>query len=115
MRRLFSLPAVVLVLALGFGMITPVSALAGDLDRAKAQGYLGERPDGYLGMVKPAPSSVSRLMEDVNRKRRLRYDDIARKRGTKRQAVEAIAGSKLTGKSPPGSYIMDSSGSWVRK
>ena len=101
------------VLALAAGSSTP--AFADDLSRAKAAGYLGERPDGYLGMVKPAPADVVATMKDINNKRRARYEEIAKARGTSRAAVEAIAGAKLVEQAPPGSYVMDASGGWVRK
>lgn len=103
------------VLVLALAPLVSAPAFAGDLNSAKAQGYVGERPDGYLGLVKSAPPDVRRLVDDINAKRRARYADIAKKRGTDRRAVEAIAGSKVTGQAAPGTYIMDASGRWKRK
>ncbi len=105
---------VVMILAFGTGLTQP--AFAGALEDAKASGYLGERPDGYLGLVKPgAPASAGGLMNDINAKRRGRYGEIAKKNNTSLQAVEAIVGNKLIKKAPPGTYVMDASGTWIRK
>lgn len=104
------------VAILGFGMAVTQPALADALDDAKAAGFLGERPDGYLGLVKPsAPASARSLMNSINAKRRARYGEIATKNKTSLQAVEAIVGSKLINKAPRGTYVMDASGAWIRK
>jgi uncharacterized protein YdbL (DUF1318 family) len=97
-------------------LLTPVFACAVTLDEAKQQGWLGERPDGYLGLVKPSssPDTVD-LMKDINRKRRSLYQDIAAKNGTALSAVEALAGKKAIEKTPSGQFIMQPDGNWVRK
>jgi uncharacterized protein YdbL (DUF1318 family) len=107
-RILFALAAAGLLLA-------ALPAMAQSLGEAKEQGLLGERPDGYLGAVKSVPGPVRDLMDGVNNQRRGNYDDIARRQGTSRTAVEAVAGEKLQRMTPSGQYIMDSSGSWRRK
>lgn len=102
---LFSLP-----------LLTTVPALAGPLDDAKAAGYIGERPDGYLGLVNPnAPAAVKSMVKSINDQRREHYKQIAGKDGTSLQAVEAIAGKTVIKKAAPGTYIMTGSGQWVRK
>ena len=50
-------------------------AMALDVGGAKAQGLVGEQPDGYLGVVKATPEAVS-LAADINAKRREAYDAI---------------------------------------
>ena len=96
--------------------LTPIFALAITLDEAKQQGLLGERPDGYLGPVKPSstPDAVQ-LMKDINRKRRDVYQDIASKNGTALSAVEALAGKKAIEKTPSGQFIMLPEGKWISK
>jgi len=72
-------------------LLTPLFAFGVTLDEAKQQGWLGERPDGYLGLVKPSssPDTVD-LMKDINRKRRSLYQDIAAKNRTSRQKTERL-------------------------
>lgn len=91
-------------------------ALALTLDEAKAQGLVGERPDGFVGIVVTNPPPELRaLVGEVNDKRRAAYEEIARKNGVPVDAVAALAGRKLIEKTPPGQWIMDAQGNWMRK
>jgi uncharacterized protein YdbL (DUF1318 family) len=102
---------VLLALALGFG-----PALAGPLDDAKAAGLVGERIDGYLGVVDSgAPADIKRLVEQVNAERQAKYAEIAKKQGAPVQAVAQIAGEKLIGRAGGGEYVMGADGQWRRK
>jgi uncharacterized protein YdbL (DUF1318 family) len=97
-------------------ILTPLLALSVTLDEAKQQGWLGERPDGYLGLVTPSPTADTvLLMKDVNRKRRTLYQDIAGKNGTALSAVEALAGKKAIEQTPSGRFIMQPDGNWIHK
>lgn len=87
---------------------------AGDLQSAKESGQVGEKSDGYLGIVSNAPG-VAELVNDINQKRRSAYQDIAQKNGTSLQAVEELAGRKAVEKTPPGQFIMSPGGQWVKK
>jgi uncharacterized protein YdbL (DUF1318 family) len=92
------------------------TAFALTLDEAKAQGLVGERPDGFVGIVDPkAPAEVRALVEEVNAKRREAYAQIAKKNGVPFDAVAALAGKKLIEKTPPGQWVMDEKGNWVRR
>jgi uncharacterized protein YdbL (DUF1318 family) len=109
-----------LAIALGFGLalalVTPLSAVALDLDSARAQGLVGEQTDGYVGAVQPGASAeVDRLVAEVNAKRRAAYEDIARKNGTAVTAVAALAGQRLLERAPPGAWIGDGTGHWYQK
>ena len=91
-------------------------ALAADLDGAKAAGLVGERVDGYVGLVdQSAPDDVKALVERVNAGRREKYGEIAAKRAVPLEAVASQAGAKLIQLAKPGEYVMDSSGHWKRK
>jgi uncharacterized protein YdbL (DUF1318 family) len=95
---------------------TPLLAFGLTLDEAKQQGLLGERPDGYLGLAKPAASpDVVSLMKDINNKRRDVYKGIAEKNGTALSAVEALAGKKSIEKTTSGQLIMQPDGTWTPK
>lgn len=87
-----------------------------DLESAKAQGVVGERADGYLGIVVASPTpEVKALADHVNAKRRAAYQEIARKNGTDVDAVAAMAGAKLVERTPRGGWVTDASGNWRRK
>ncbi|WMS85834.1 YdbL family protein [Pleionea litopenaei] len=102
----------VLVLCLTFGLST---AMAADLDSAKASGLIGEKPDGYLGLVvSDAPADVKALVEEVNTKRKQKYLEIANKRNATLADVERIAGEAALKKTLPGHYIFKN-GEWVKK
>jgi uncharacterized protein YdbL (DUF1318 family) len=108
-RWLAAVSALVLVLA-----AAPV--FAASLDGAKAAGQVGERLDGYLGLVdQNAPADVKELVERVNAGRRKKYGEIAAKRGAPTEAVAAQAGAKLVERAQPGHYVMDSTGRWKQK
>jgi hypothetical protein len=101
------------LLALGLGL-GPAQADA--LDDAKAAGLVGERIDGYLGVVDSgAPGDVKRLVEQINAERQAKYAEIAKKQGAPAKAVAQIAGEKLVGRAGSGEYVMGADGSWRRK
>ena len=104
----------IVMLAASPPVATPAFAAA--LDSAKSAGYVGERPDGYLGLVDPgAPASVRQLVDDINAKRRAHYANIAKKTGSNVRAVGLLAGEKLIANAPPGTFYMNSAGRWQRK
>jgi hypothetical protein len=100
-----------LVVGLGIG-----PALAGPLEDAKAQGLVGERIDGYVGVVDSgAPGSVKSLVDQVNAEREAKYAEIAKKQGAPVAAVAQIAGTKLIERAPRGEFVMGANGQWQRK
>ena len=111
--RLFAIPALIVILA-GLGWSGPTWAIS--LHEAKAQGYIGEQANGYLGLVKSgAPADVKALMNDINAKRRQEYQSIASRNKTELNVIEALAGKKAIDRTPPGQYVRLPSGKWVRK
>lgn len=80
---------------------------------AKTAGYVGEQPDGYLGVVRSVNQAddIARL---INQARRTEYQRLARQNGIQLSDVEAIAGKKAIEKTPAGQYIR-LNGSWLRK
>ena len=82
------------------------------LKEAKHQGLVGEQPNGYLGAVKSSPD-VSKLVADINQKRKAAYNGIAKRNDTNIGAVQALAGEKAVAKTPKGQFIKSSNG-WSR-
>jgi uncharacterized protein YdbL (DUF1318 family) len=98
------------------GILFTSTAHAASLQEAKAQGLLGEQPNGYLGLVKgSAPSDVKSLMNEINAKRRQAYIGIAQRNKTSLDVVEKLAGKKAIERTPSGQYVLLPSGQWVRK
>jgi uncharacterized protein YdbL (DUF1318 family) len=112
MRWMVRIGAIVLMAA-GLG-ISP--AEAGALEDAKAEGLVGERIDGYLGVVDSgAPGSVRSMVDQINAEREAKYAEIAKKQGAPVAAVAQIAGKKLIERAPSGEYVMGADGQWRQK
>lgn len=106
-----------LAAALVLGLMAAAAALpaaAQSVDSAKASGYVGERADGLLGLVKSAPPEIRALVDQVNAKRMAGYRDIAQRNSTSVQAVQSIVGQKLIDQAGPGNYVMEGGG-WRMK
>ena len=90
--------------------------LAASLDQAKAVGQVGERIDGYLGVVDAnAPADVRALVDQINAERQAKYQEIADKQKAPVAAVAQIAGKKLIERTPKGEYVLDADGQWRKK
>jgi len=107
------MPALVVMLA-GLGWSAPSWAIS--LQDAKAQGLVGEQPNGYLDLVKAdAAADVKALMHDINAARKKEYQSIAQRNKTELSVVEALAGKKAIDMTPPGQYVKLPSGQWTKK
>jgi uncharacterized protein YdbL (DUF1318 family) len=105
-----------LVLGAAAALIAPASAAPPQIEAAKDQGVVGERIDGFLGIVDGgADAALTRLVQDTNNKRRTAYDDLASQTGTSSQQVGRVSGEKLIAATEPGEYFMDDSGRWQQK
>jgi uncharacterized protein len=112
----FHLLRVVSIAVVLAGAAVTGAAYAVDLQQAKSQGLVGEKPDGYLGLVATnAPVEVKQLVADINQQRKSSYQEIARRNNTSLQAVEALAGKKAIEKTSPNHLIQLPSGQWVKK
>lgn len=101
-----------IVLSAAVLLAMPVAALT--LDEAKSQGLVGERPSGYLGVVKAHPDAQA-VANDINAKRRKAYEEIAQRNGTRVDQVETLAGEKAIANTKPGHMIQSATGEWIRK
>ena len=113
-RSLLALPAAALLVAPAAIWLAS-GARASDLDDAKAQGWVGERRDGYLGLIEGAPATAQPLIDRINTERRAAYESVATSNNVPRDQVEALAGQKLIARAKPGEFIMDAAGRWIRK
>jgi uncharacterized protein YdbL (DUF1318 family) len=97
-------------------IVAAPNAWAEGLASAKAAGQVGERPDGFVGVVNEnAPAAIKQLVADVNAQRKAKYAEIAKQNGTSIDAVAALAGAKLIERTPPGEYVLGVDVRWQKK
>lgn len=101
-------------LALLTYFLIATNAMALSLGEAKKQGLVGETPSGYLKPVGAASAEVNQLINQINKKRRAEYNNIATKNGTSLKNVEALAGKKAIDRSRPGEHVFVG-GKWIKK
>jgi len=96
-------------------LLFSVASWALDLDSAKSQKLVGEKNNGYLGLLVSSNTDAAALISNINQKRKAKYQQIANKQNTQLANIEKIAGEKLTNKAKAaGEAYQDASGSWVK-
>lgn len=80
----------------------------------KANGYIGENNQGYLGYV-----TASRPGQDVvaaeNKDRRAIYNHFAKQQNTTLETVEKIQARRKAQKAKPGQFFQNPDGAWQKK
>jgi uncharacterized protein YdbL (DUF1318 family) len=84
------------------------------LSVAIASGQVGERYDGYMGVVTSASSQVRRQVSAVNLQRRSLYFQLATTRHVNAQVVGIATGCQLIAHLSAGQAYMLGDGSWRR-
>jgi uncharacterized protein YdbL (DUF1318 family) len=88
-------------------------AFAIGLDEAKQKGLIGEKDNGYLGLV-IIQQDAQLLIKDINAKRKAVYIKLAAKNGITVQQVEKLAAQKAYDKTRSGHYLW-MNGKWTKK
>ena len=101
-----SLLLALLLAALGF------AAQAQSLDALRASGAIGERYDGY---AVARDSSAAGIVSQVNSQRRQIYEQRAAQQKAPVEQVGRVYAGEIFQKAPPGTWLQDASGKWVRK
>ena len=120
MSRIISIRRIVAVIfsTLALALAAPMAS-AGDpqIDAAKAAGAIGERIDGFVGIVDSSAldAATLRKVEELNAKRRAVYADLAAKQGVTVEQVARVTGEKLIENAPAGEFYLDEAGRWVKK
>ncbi|KZN33080.1 hypothetical protein N480_24465 [Pseudoalteromonas luteoviolacea S2607] len=89
------------------------SVMAMTINEAKTQGFVGENSAGYLGVIKGS-ASVKKLVADINKKRKAKYQQLAKKNKISLAQVEKLAAEKTYKKTSSGHFIQVN-GKWVKK
>lgn len=86
------------------------------VDQAKKQRLVGERIDGYLGLVMGSVSpEVQSAVNEINIRRKSLYTKLARDQGVEIAVISRLTGEKLIAKAMPGEKIMGDDGVWRTK
>lgn len=108
-HALFGLAAMV-------ALIAAAPAGAQSARQLKSTGMVGERLDGYLGIVHGnAGPDVRSAVDQINAQRRQVYEQTARDSGRPLDEVLAVAGARLRDKARPGDWVHNAAGQWIQK
>ena len=109
-RATLALSAAALALA---GVAVPAFAQRDPAyDAARAQGQVGEKMDGYLGIVGSADAALRRLVDDINIKRRAVYAEKAKAANATLEEYAFTAGCLAIARTAPGEKYQAPDGSW---
>jgi uncharacterized protein YdbL (DUF1318 family) len=93
----------------------PLAAQTPAVNAARASGQVGERYDGYMGVVTAVSSAVRSQVATINIQRRSLYSNLAARKGASPQDVGITAGCQLLGRVGPGEAYMLADGVWRRR
>ena len=93
----------------------PAAAQSPGIAQAIQAGQVGERYDGYLGIVGAPSSELRRQVSAVNIKRRKLYTDLSARRNVTTELVGMATACQLLSQLPVGGAYMLSDGSWRRR
>ena len=86
------------------------------VDQAKMDGLVGERIDGYLGLVRGGVSAeIQSAVNEINIRRKSAYTKLARDQGVEIAVIARLTGEKLVAKAYAGQMTMGADGVWNRK
>ncbi len=82
---------------------------------ARADGTVGEKMDGYLGIVAEAGEQVRDMVADINIRRRAVYAERAQAEGATLEEYAFTAGCLAIARTVPGEYYQAPDGSWQQR
>ncbi|MEO7654766.1 MAG: YdbL family protein [Sphingomicrobium sp.] len=85
------------------------------VDVARAQGTVGERFDGYIGVSGPVSATVRSQVAAINIKRRSLYSSLATQKGVSPSDVGLTAGCQLLARVRVGQAYLLADGRWHRR
>jgi uncharacterized protein YdbL (DUF1318 family) len=106
MRKLLLLAALI---------AAPAAAQTPAVNGARASGQVGERFDGYMGVVTAVSPAVRSQVATINIQRRSLYSRLAASKGVSPQDVGITAGCQLLARVGVGESYMWTDGSWRRR
>ena len=97
------------------GLVLPGPAMAQRdpaYEAARKAGQVGEKMDGYLGIVGSQPASIQAMLSDLNIKRRANYAERAQAQRATLQEYAFTQGCILILRTEPGEKYQAPDGSW---
>lgn len=116
MRQLLAAKILLLSILLAFSASAwsmNLSTAMNQLGTAKSQGLVGEKTNGYLGVIKNQ-NNAQNIADLINQARKEQYIKLSGTHKVPLQEIEAMAGKKAIEKTPSGLYIQIN-GNWVKK
>ena len=100
--------------ALALGGFVPAAMAQRDpaYDAARSAGQVGEKMDGYLGIVGAATPALRALVDDLNIKRRAVYSQKAQAQRATVEEYAFTSGCLLISQTKPGEKYQAPDGSW---
>ena len=98
------------------GMLAPSAMAQRDpaYEAARAEGQIGEQPDGYLGFVSTPTPAVRQMVTDINIKRKA-ADTSNAPQGSTVEQFAFVTGCNLIAKSKPGEKYKAPDGRWLTR
>ena len=114
MKRFATLALVGATLAMGAGgMIAPAAAQRSpEYASARSSGQVGERADGYLGIVGAETAALRDMVNDINIKRKAVYTQRAQAAGATIEQYALASGCQLIAKTVQGEKYQAPDGTW---
>lgn len=81
-------------------------------EAARSAGQVGEKMDGYLGIVGAGSAELQRVVSEINIKRRALYADKARAANATLEEYALTAGCLAIARTAPGEKYQAPDGSW---
>jgi uncharacterized protein YdbL (DUF1318 family) len=81
-------------------------------EAARQAGKVGEKPDGYLGIVSGGDAALQKLVSDINIKRRALYAQKAQAANATLEEYAMTAGCLAISRTAPGEKYMTPGGAW---
>jgi len=82
---------------------------------ARAAGQVGEKMDGYLGIVGASTPELQDIVDDINIRRRAVYTQRAQAESATLEEYAFTAGCMAIARTTPGEMYQAPSGSWVQR
>ncbi|WP_340587991.1 YdbL family protein [Erythrobacter alti] len=82
---------------------------------ARANGQVGEKMDGYLGIVGAATPELQRVVDDINIRRRAVYAERAQAENATLEEYAFTAGCLAISRTTAGEMYQAPGGSWVQR
>ena len=108
----FRAAALAALLAIGLGAVPALAERDPAYANARAKGEIGEQPDGYLGIVVAPTTTLKKLVDDINIKRREIYSAKANENKVTLEAYALTSGCQAILRTAPGEMYRTPEGKW---